>query len=80
MPCQHKTLFDHTERSDAALIWCCSACGLTSWWGDTWGYLGNMECRDCQTAQVDFVWCSEECRKQLMREQPAMFVGVKDMD
>ena len=42
--------------------WICSHCGRRGVWDDTWSYYGNLECRKCARAAIDFVACSERCR------------------
>lgn len=69
-PCKHKCWTDHAlRRPNGTLTWTCTACGNTGAWTDSWGYFGNDECRLCQIAQIDFVWCSEECRSLLLAVQ-----------
>lgn len=66
MACAHKNFTDHSTRAaDKSLIWTCSHCDSRKKWGPDHGYYGNHECLHCQTAQIDFVWCSEACRKAL---------------
>lgn len=68
MSCAHKTIRDHSTAArdpQERRVWTCSHCKTRAPWDDTWGYYGNHECLTCQTAQIDFVWCSEACRKAL---------------
>ena len=76
--CAHKTLHDHATQSGERKIWCCSNCGWTSWWSDSWGYFGNLECKHCWTAQVDVVWCSEECAHQLATTRPELRAALAE--
>lgn len=59
MTCTHKTLLDHTAPWDGKnrRVWICSSCGRHGLWEEGWAYLGNIECRTCQTAQIDSVAC-----------------------
>lgn len=68
MTCTHKTFADHTlpERdADGRLVWVCSHCGAVGRWDEQWSYLGNIECRECQTAAMEWVACSRACAKVL---------------
>lgn len=66
--CTHQTYRDHTVGRDASdrLLWRCTNCQKTETWSASWGYVGNIECRDCGTAQIDAVACSESCHKALI--------------
>jgi hypothetical protein len=51
-------------------IWICSNCGDRRKWGSNWGYYGNIECRHCWTARIDFVYCSDKCLKEYLAKHP----------
>lgn len=64
--CTHLTADDHSAVSHRGVrIWRCGGCQLAQPWGRAWGYHGNVECKRCQTAQVDVVYCSKACRRAL---------------
>jgi hypothetical protein len=65
--CTHKTRLDFTQGRDeqGRQIWRCSNCGKLGVWTDSWGYWGNLECRRCETAEIERVWCSDECKERL---------------
>lgn len=65
MGCAHKTIADHSVLLGERRLWTCSNCRAASTWAESWGYFGNMECRRCQTAQIDFVYCSDACKTAL---------------
>lgn len=56
--CRHKTQANHgVRRDDGRFVWRCSICGAQDFWRDGWTYYGNLECRNCQTAKIDVVYC-----------------------
>ena len=63
--CKHKKADDFSVMVNERRTWKCSCCGRQEPWGESWGYYGSMECKDCWTAAIDFVWCSDECRDKL---------------
>lgn len=81
MRCRHKTFLDHTnggERdADKRLIWRCSRCVQVGTWNDSWRYYGNVECLKCQTADIEFVACSEQCWQELCAEHSIPSEPVK---
>lgn len=69
-PCRHRvpddckaTTASSKPQSDLAKLWCCDACGKREKWGDGWSYFGNLECKECGYPTMDFVACSERCRR-----------------
>lgn len=68
--CTHKTYKDHTVGRDARdrLIWRCTNCLKTEVWSASWGYNGNVECRDCGLAGIDAVACSKACHEALIEK------------
>ena len=49
--------------------WKCSACGKESVWSDEWEYYGAMVCKTCgREPCIEFVTCSEPCRKKWANE------------
>ena len=69
MRCDHKTFLNHTNDGerypDGKLVWHCSGCGLVGPWTESWRYYGNLECLKCQTADMEFVACSDKCWQEL---------------
>jgi hypothetical protein len=65
-PCSHKADNDHSRRgNDGVVYWACSCCGLVEAWSEEWRYWGNIECRQCQAAAIDYVACSDWCWDRL---------------
>lgn len=67
-PCKHKTFAHHTvgrASDDNRLIWRCSACKVLGKWTEQWSYFGSIECRECWTADIEYVACSDACRAKL---------------
>jgi len=67
--CNHKTMKDHCELVDASgdipakiRIWTCSYCGEKSEWTEQHEYYGNIECKFCQTAEIEEVRCGN-CKR-----------------
>jgi hypothetical protein len=65
MGCGHKTQNDHSYMTPNGRIWVCSNCDQHQKWGPSWGYYGNMECKKCGWAQIDWVACCDECAEAL---------------
>jgi hypothetical protein len=63
--CSHKTSEDHSVMTANGRLWICSACGIREKWNHRWQYFGNLECRNCGTANIEFVTCSDNCRQRL---------------
>lgn len=57
---------DIRHFKDAVKGWICSACGKRrASFGPTWLYHGSIECKKCSRAEIDYVACSEVCRRTL---------------
>lgn len=69
-PCTHKTMIDFVENPvTVPRVWICSVCGKKDYWGPMWIYHGNIECKICWTARIDFVMCSDECKAKMKRRR-----------
>ena len=54
----------HIVRRDGnGAVWRCSGCGREGYWTKSWSYWGNDECKRCWGTVVDFVVCSDKCKK-----------------
>ena len=64
--CGHLTLHDHSVVSHIGRrLWTCSLCRRTGPWEDDWAYFGNVECKRCGFARIDYVLCSSACAEEL---------------
>lgn len=63
--CGHKNQNDHCYMTEGGRVWLCSNCGNRQKLGPNWGYHGNIECKRCGWARMDWVACSTECGEAL---------------
>lgn len=62
--CEHDVASDHIVRKDGnGTVWRCAGCGKEGYWTKSWSYWGNDECKQCWRAVIDFVVCSDGCKK-----------------
>lgn len=74
--CSHLTAADHSALSRTGLrLWTCSLCGRISPWGANTTYFGNIKCKNCWQAQIDFVACSKHCADELK-----WFLGLEEYE
>ena len=59
------------RTEDGAGIYRCFACGKEGAWSDGWCYWGNVECKKCGGAHVNWIACSEACSLQLASSEQA---------
>lgn len=65
-PCTHKADNDHGGLDGKGVrFWICSCCGLVAPWDEDWRYWGNIECRKCEAADMEYVACSGWCWDRL---------------
>ncbi len=64
-----KTLHDFSTApvGHSPRLWRCSGCSTEGPWSKSWTYYGNMECKHCGYAHMDWVACSAECAKKRPR-------------
>ena len=68
MGCGHKSQNDHSHMTDHGRVWICSNCGERQRWGPSWSYWGNIECKQCGWARIDWAACCDECAEALAKK------------
>jgi len=68
--CSHGVTEDHMRRDkENNRIWTCSNCGNKSVWTKSHTQLSAIECRNCERLIIEWVSCSEKCRKALSKDE-----------